>query len=51
MEKIEIDNQKTLDMFAQIRLLEAENLKTGKYDDNTMVKLIARIIQKCAKED
>lgn len=45
----EIDNTKLLYMFGDIRSLEAENLRTGKYSDRDMVKLIVKIIQKYAK--
>lgn len=48
---MEIDKKKVLDMFTQIRMLEADNIKTAKYDDKTMVRYIMQIIQKCAKGD
>ena len=51
MEKSEVDRQKLQSMYLEIRSLEAENIKTGKFDDKTMVRRIAQIIQKYAKEE
>jgi len=51
MEKNDINQEILNEMFLEIRLIEGENLKTGKYDDKTMVKLICNIIQKHAKEE
>lgn len=50
MERTEIDEKKRTLMYGEIRLLEAENLKTGKYDDKTMVKQICNIIKKYAED-
>lgn len=50
MERIKIDEKKRALMYGEIRVLEAENLKTGKYDDKTMVKLISNIIKKYVED-
>ena len=39
------------DMYIEIRSLEAENLKTGKYSDSQMVQKIANIIARHANDE
>jgi len=51
MEKCDIDRSKLGVMFGEIRILEGENLRTGKHDDKIMAQKIAKIIQIYAKEE
>lgn len=49
MEKI--DEKKLNEMFMKIRIEESTNLRTGKYDDKSMVKQIIKIIANQLKEE
>ena len=51
IQKIEIDNQKLMQMKKQIISEERENLKTGKYISTDMVKVIRAIIEKTLKQE
>lgn len=45
----DLDQKKVTAMYGEIRLVEAENLRTGKKDREGMIKEIIRIIQKNLK--
>lgn len=51
MKEKSINNEKMLQMYTDIRLLESENIRTGKLDDKEMVKRIINIINKHARGD
>ncbi len=41
---IEIDENILTQIFTRVRVLEANNIKTGQYTDSEMVKMIVKII-------
>lgn len=47
----ELEQNKVTMMYGEIRLAEAENLRTGKKDRDEMIKEIVRIMQKHLKEE
>lgn len=46
-----IDNDKEHELFANIRIMENENLKTKKYSDTEMVRRIMKYIKKVVDRD
>lgn len=46
-----INKIKARQLYEQAKRLEIENVRTGRYDDKEMVKLLTRSILKLAEED
>lgn len=51
MSKTNIDMEKLNELFQHIRMYEGENLRTNKYDDEKMIKIIEKEIRRIVEKE
>lgn len=51
MNENNVDKEKLDDLFNLIRMYEGKNLRTNKYDDDTMIKIIEKEIRKIVDKE